>query len=152
MLIHSLRGGRNWRILVDKLYEGANEFCARGPVSFAPSYSLSTRMRQFLPPRRLCINMSGKCSSAGRHGQLGSLSNKQGYRAVCSMSGDMNSAHVDEALAKIDVFIKLSSTAYGAPRVANRRYRSLPSCGGSDLVRHSQSGGMPKWSDTDKPL
>src|SRR5208337_2612595 len=35
MLIHSLRGGRNWRILVDKLYEGANEFCARGPVSFA---------------------------------------------------------------------------------------------------------------------
>ena len=35
MLIHSLRVGRNWRILADKRREGANEFCARGPVSFA---------------------------------------------------------------------------------------------------------------------
>ena len=35
MLIHSLRVGRNWRILADKRREGANEFCARGPVSSA---------------------------------------------------------------------------------------------------------------------
>jgi hypothetical protein len=35
MLIHSLRVGRNWRILADKRREGANEFCARGPGSSA---------------------------------------------------------------------------------------------------------------------
>jgi hypothetical protein len=35
MLIHSLRVGRHWRILADKRREGANEFCARGPVSSA---------------------------------------------------------------------------------------------------------------------
>ena len=34
-LIHSLRVGRNWRILSDKRREGANEFCARGSVSCA---------------------------------------------------------------------------------------------------------------------
>src|SRR5271166_5873133 len=82
MLIHSLRGGRNWRILVDKLYEGANEFCARGPVSFAPSYSLSTRMRQFLPPRRLCINMSGKCSRCDMVPSVAMPPAREGHMAI----------------------------------------------------------------------
>ena len=35
MLTRSLRVGGNWRILPDKLCVGANEFCARGSVSFA---------------------------------------------------------------------------------------------------------------------
>jgi LysR family transcriptional regulator, cell division regulator len=35
MLTRSLRVGGNWRILSDKLCVGANESCARGPVSFA---------------------------------------------------------------------------------------------------------------------
>src|SRR3974377_2435384 len=35
MLTRSLRVGGNWRILPDKLFVGANEFCARGSVSFA---------------------------------------------------------------------------------------------------------------------
>ena len=34
MLTRSLRVGGNWRILPDKLCVGANEFCARGLVSF----------------------------------------------------------------------------------------------------------------------
>ena len=35
MLTRSLRVGGNWRILPDKLFVGANEFSARGSVSFA---------------------------------------------------------------------------------------------------------------------
>jgi putative ABC transport system substrate-binding protein len=35
MLTRSLRVGENWRILPDKLRVGANEFFARGSVSFA---------------------------------------------------------------------------------------------------------------------
>jgi hypothetical protein len=41
MLIHSLRVGRNWRILPEKRREGANEFCARGPVKHCCERRLS---------------------------------------------------------------------------------------------------------------
>jgi hypothetical protein len=57
------------------------------------------------------------CSSrrGGTASLVRTLTNKD-IELFAVMSGDMNSAHVDEALAKIDVFIKLSPTAYGATR------------------------------------